>query len=151
MFQIIQTQKDYYTNSEIQGWRGYVEISVGHYRQRETPETRIDNIRCKGYLRTVFVKLCVQNIENYFFSTQSTLNEDDNNVEEQLNYINLQGNIEKLHDDGWKKNYFTSSDVYMLGFGCGMSQCPQFYVKYLDMYQVSPSRLSCECLNKRRR
>ena len=49
------------------------------------------------------MKLCGQNIENYFFSTQSTLNEDDNNVEEQLNYINLQGNIEKLHDDGWKK------------------------------------------------
>ena len=48
-FQRIQTQKDSYINSEIQGWRGYGEISVGYYRQCETSETGIDNIRCKKY------------------------------------------------------------------------------------------------------
>ena len=26
----------------------------------------------------------------------------------------------------------------MLGFGCGVTQYFQFYVKYLDMYQVLP-------------
>ena len=26
----------------------------------------------------------------------------------------------------------------MLGYGCGVSQYPQIYVKYLDMYQVLP-------------
>ena len=49
--QRIETQKDSYINSEIQVWRGYEEISVGYYRQLETSETDIYNIRCKGYLR----------------------------------------------------------------------------------------------------
>ena len=44
--------------------------------------------------------------------------------------------MKKLHDAGWKNGYFTSSDASMLGYGCGVSQYPQFYVKYLDMYQV---------------
>ena len=26
----------------------------------------------------------------------------------------------------------------MLGYGCGVSKYPQFYAKYLDMYQVLP-------------
>ena len=26
----------------------------------------------------------------------------------------------------------------MLGYGCGVSQYPRFYDKYLDMYQVLP-------------
>ena len=26
----------------------------------------------------------------------------------------------------------------MLGYGCGVSQYPQFYAKYLDLYQVLP-------------
>ena len=43
-----------------------------------------------------------------------------------------------LYDNGWKNRYFTYADVSMLGYGCGMSQCPQFYVKDLDMYQVLP-------------
>ena len=46
--------------------------------------------------------------------------------------------MKKLHDAGWKNGYFTSSDASMLGYGCGVSQYPQFYVKYLDMYQVLP-------------
>ena len=34
--------------------------------------------------------------------------------------------------------YFTSADVSMLGYGCGVSQYTQFFVKDLDMYQVLP-------------
>ena len=37
---------------------------------------------------TFVVKLHGQNIENNFFYSQLPLNEDDNNFEEQLNYIN---------------------------------------------------------------
>ena len=33
---------------------------------------------------------------------------------------------------------FTSADVYMLGYGCGVYQYPQFYDQYLDKYQVLP-------------
>ena len=36
------------------------------------------------------------------------------------------------------KSYFTSADVSMLGYVCGVSQYPQFYDKYLDIYQVLP-------------
>ena len=37
-----------------------------------------------------------------------------------------------------EKQFYTSADVYMLGYGCGMSQYPQFYDKELDRYQVLP-------------
>ena len=37
-----------------------------------------------------------------------------------------------------ENSYFTSVDVSMLGYGCGLSQYPLFYVKYLDIYQVLP-------------
>ena len=36
----------------------------------------------------------------------------------------------------WKNSYFTSDDVSMLGYGCGVSQYPQFYDRDLDMYQL---------------
>ena len=87
---------------------------------------------------TFVVSLRGQNIENYFFYTQLPLNEDDNHFEQQLNYINYKKTVKKLHDAGWKKSYFTSDDVSMLGYGCGVSQYPQFYVEYLDMYQMLP-------------
>ena len=61
------------------------------------------------------------------FYTQLTLNEDDNNFDEQLNVINYKRKVRKLHDAGWKENYFTSADVSMLGYGCSLSQYPQFY------------------------
>ena len=50
----------------------------------------------------------------------------------------LQENSEKWNGTGWKNSYHTSTDVSMLGYGCGVSQYPQFFVKYLDMYHVLP-------------
>ena len=44
----------------------------------------------------------------------------------------------KLHDTGWNNSYFTSDDVSILGYGCGVFQFPQFFVDDLDMYQVLP-------------
>ena len=41
----------------------------------------------------------------------------------------------KLHDSGWKF-FFTSADVFMLGYGCGVSQYPQFHDRGLYKYQV---------------
>ena len=35
--------------------------------------------------------------------------------------------VGKLHNDGWKNSYFTSADVSMLGYGCGMCWYHQFY------------------------
>ena len=45
--------------------------------------------------------------------------------------------LRKLHNTGWKNSYHTFDDVSMLGYGCGVSQYPQFFVKDLDVYQVS--------------
>ena len=46
--------------------------------------------------------------------------------------------MKKSHDARWKNSYFNSADISMLGYGCGVSQYPQFYVNNLDMYQVLP-------------
>ena len=46
--------------------------------------------------------------------------------------------MRKFHDIGWKNSYHTSADVSMLGYGCGVSQYPQFFVEDLDIYQILP-------------
>ena len=84
------------------------------------------------------VKLRAQNIDSHFFYTQFNLNEDDNNYKEQSSYNNYKKIVRKLHDTGWKNSSLTSSDVSMLGYGCGVSQYTQFFVEDLDMYQVLP-------------
>ena len=53
-----------------------------------------------------------------------------------MNDINYRKTVNFLYDSGLKNRYFTSVDVSMLGYGCGLSQYPLFYVKYLDIYQV---------------
>ena len=37
-----------------------------------------------------------------------------------------------------EKKFFTSDDVSMLSYGCGVSQYPQLYYRDLDKYQVLP-------------
>ena len=124
MWQWIQTQNDTYINSDIQVWRGYVEIGVECYRQFETPETGIDNIRCKRYWRNFCCEVtCPENWWPFFY-TQLPLNEDDNDSKEQLSYMNYKKTLRTLHDTGWKNSYHTSADVSMLGYGCGVSQYP---------------------------
>ena len=53
-----------------------------------------------------------------------------------MNYINYKKTVSKLHDDGMEKSYFTSADVSLLGYGCGVFQYPHIYDKGLDMYQL---------------
>ena len=64
-----------------------------------------------------------------FFYTQLPPNEDDKNSEEQLSYMNDKKTVKTLHDTGRNNSYFTSADVSMLGYGCGVSQYPQFLLK----------------------
>ena len=70
------------------------------------------------------------------FSTQLPLNEDDNNLDEQLSYINYKKTVRKFHDTGWENSYHTSAHVSMLGYGRGVSWYPQLFVKDLYMYQM---------------
>ena len=44
-----------------------------------------------------------------------------------LNDINYNRTVMKLCDAGLKTYFFISADVSMLGYGCGVSQYPQFY------------------------
>ena len=37
-----------------------------------------------------------------------------------------------------EKQFFTSVDVSMIGYGCDVSQYPQYYDQDLDKYQVLP-------------
>ena len=46
--------------------------------------------------------------------------------------------VNKLHDAVWENSDFTSADISMLGYGCGVSQYHQFYDKELFIYQLLP-------------
>ena len=79
------------------------------------------------YIKEMFaVKLCGKNIDSDFFYTLLPLHEDDTNFKEQLSYMNDKKTVKKLHDTSWKMFYFTSIDVSMLGYGCGVYQYPHF-------------------------
>ena len=52
--------------------------------------------------------------------------------------IHYKKTVRNFHDIGWKNSYHTSADVSMLGYGCGVSQYPQFFVEDLDIYQILP-------------
>ena len=84
------------------------------------------------------VKLRAQKVDNYFFNTKLPLNENGNDLDKQLSYVNYKKIVRKLHDTGLKNSYHTSADVSMIGYGCGVSMYSQFFVKYLDLYQMLP-------------
>ena len=46
--------------------------------------------------------------------------------------------IQNIHKLGCKAQLFKSTDVSMLGHGCGVSQYPQFYEKIKNKYQMLP-------------
>ena len=54
--------------------------------------------------------------------------------------MNYKKKVRKFHDIGWKNSYHTSADFSMLGYGCGVSQYPQFFVEDLDIYQILPHK-----------
>ena len=52
--------------------------------------------------------------------------------------MNYNKTVKTFHNIGWKNSYHTSAGVSMLGYECGVSQYPQFFVKDLDMYPMLP-------------
>ena len=72
------------------------------------------------------------------FNTQLPLNEDGNNLDKQLSFINFKMTVIKLHDCGSKNISHKSADVAMLGYGCGVSTYPQFYDKNLKSFHMLP-------------
>ena len=74
-----KTQKDSYTNPEIQGWRGYGEISVWSHSQDEKLEKGNENSRSKGLRWNFCCKVMWFWILRTIFYTQLTMNKDDNN------------------------------------------------------------------------
>ena len=84
------------------------------------------------------MKLRAQKVDSNFLNTQLPLNEYGNDLDKQLNYINYKETVRKLHNTGWKNIYHTSADVSMLGYGCGVSMYPHFFVEDLDIYQMLP-------------
>ena len=65
------------------------------------------------------VNLRAQKVDSHFFNTQLPLNEDGNDLDKQLSYMNYKQTVIKLHNTGWKNSYHTSAGVSMLGYGCG--------------------------------
>ena len=45
--------------------------------------------------------------------------------------------IQNMHKIGWKEQLFNSTDVQMLGHGCGVSKYPQFNYR-IKKYQMLP-------------
>ena len=43
--------------------------------------------------------------------------------------MNYKKTVRNVHDTGWKISYHNSADVSMIGYGCGVSQYPQFLLK----------------------
>ena len=66
------------------------------------------------------------------------MNEDSNDLDKQLSYMDYRKTARTLHDTGWKNSYHTSAGVSMLGYVCGVSMYPQFFVEGLDIYQILP-------------
>ena len=87
---------------------------------------------------TFVVKLCDQKVDSHFFNTKLPVNEDGHHIDKQLSYMNYKETVRKLHNTGWKKSYNTSADVSMIGYGCGVSMYPQFFVVDLYIYQMLP-------------
>ena len=74
----------------------------------------------------------------FFKNTQLPLNEDGNNLDRQLSYIDYKETVRKLHNIGWKKSYRTSAGVSMFSYGCGVSMYPQFFGKDSKTFQMLP-------------
>ena len=86
-------------------WGVYGENSIEYHSQDKKSEKQIITPEVKYIDGTLVVKLCGLNIENGFFNTKLPLNEDDNNFDGKLNYINYKRKVMKLHDASWGKSF----------------------------------------------
>ena len=84
------------------------------------------------------MKLCAQKTDSHYFYTQLHLEKDGKNIDKQPSFRNYKVIVRKFHDCGWKNSSHKSADVALLGYGCGVSMYPQFFVKDSKTFQMLP-------------
>ena len=72
-------------------------------------------------------------------TSYSNISEFDGNLEEMLDEVTYKTTIENMHNPGWKAQLFKTADVSMLGYGCDVSQYPQFYDRTIKISNVTTS------------
>ena len=93
-------------------------------RQRKKSMTTTDKDEVYGSYN---LKTSRHNIMYTFF--YSNLSEFAGNLEGIIDEGTYKTSIQNMHKLDLKANFFNSFDVSMLGYGCGVSQYPQFYDK----------------------
>ena len=78
-------------------------------------------------------KYISNNMHTFFYSNTS---EFARNLEGILDEGTYKTTMQNMHNLGWKAQFFKSTDVSMLGCGCGVSQYPQFYDRIKSIYQM---------------
>ena len=66
----------------------------------------------------------------------SNISEFSGKLEGMLDEGTYKTTIQNIHKLGWKAQFFNSNDVSVLGNGCGVSQYPQFYDRFKNIYQM---------------
>ena len=69
----------------------------------------------------------------------SNISEFAGNLEGMIDEGTHKTTIHNMYKLGWKAQYFKSDDVSMLGYGCGVSQYPQFYDTIKKISNVTTS------------
>ena len=69
----------------------------------------------------------------------SNISDFDGNLEGMLDEESHRTTIQNIYKLGWKAQYFKSSNVSMLGPGCGFSQYPQVYDTFKNISNVTTS------------
>ena len=103
-------------------------------RQREKSMTCTD----KDIVEASFKILKPGNntMHTFFYSN---ISEFAGNLEGMLHEGKYRTTVQNMHKLGWKAQLFKSADIFMLGYGCGVTQYPQFYdtdIKNIKCYHV---------------
>ena len=91
----------------------------------------------KDYVEGSFNKKTISN--NMHISFNYNISEFAGSLEGMLDEGTQKKNINNMHNIGWKAQFLKSTDILMLGHGCGVSQYPKFYdriKKYINCYHV---------------
>ena len=83
------------------------------------------------------LKISRNNIMHDLF--YSNIYEFDGNLQGMLSEGTCKTTIHNMHKLDWKEQFFNSADVSMLGYGCRVSLCPQFYDRVKKISNVTTS------------
>ena len=67
----------------------------------------------------------------------SNISEFAGNLGGTIDEVTYKKTVHNMHRLGWKAQYLNSTDISMLGYGCGASQYPQFYDKIKTITKCS--------------